>query len=62
MTLDQWLKQNDKTGRWMAERLEIEEAQLSRIRHKIINPSLHIANRIVSLTHGEVTVKELDRE
>jgi len=61
MTLHEWMGATGKTGRWCAEKLDIEEAHLSRIRNRLVEPSLHLANRIVALSKGMVTPRELER-
>lgn len=59
MTLDTYLRSNGITGAQFAERIEVSEASLTRIRRGEQNISRDLIRRIVEETGGEVSADAL---
>ena len=54
MTIDEWLKKEGRSGRWLARKLGRGEDVVSRWRRGHIRPSLTVLGLIEEITGGEV--------
>lgn len=56
MTLDEWMKLEGRTGKWLAKQLGVRDQWVSAIRRGREKPSRHLATHIESVTDGAVPV------
>ena len=56
MTLDEYLKSEGRTGKWLAAKLGVRDQWVSAIRRGREKPSRHLAMHIESVTDGAVPV------
>lgn len=59
MTISEWLKENNRSAKWLAERVDLSAAQISRIRNGHSTPSWKTASRISKATGGMVRPEDL---
>ena len=55
MTLHEWLKQEQRTDAWLAERVCRHRATITKIRSGKLKPSIEVAAKIQQLTRNAVT-------
>lgn len=58
MKLHEWLKQEQRTDAWLAERVGRHRATITKIRNGRLMPSIEVAAKIQRLSHNAVTAAD----
>ena len=61
MNLREWRLANRRTQVEVAASLDIEQAHLSKLERRLVGPSLTLAQKILDLTDGAVTLLEMTK-
>jgi plasmid maintenance system antidote protein VapI len=59
MTISEWLKANSRSAKWLAGKVDLSAAQISRIRNGHSSTTWKTAQRISKVTGGTVRPEDL---